>query len=93
MIACFSCNAVVKRGHFQCELRYALDCARRLPLDQTFLIPVRLDECPVPARIMHSIQYVDLFPDRGAGLRRVLSAMRRQARRIRPRERDLRLVG
>jgi len=93
VIACFSSRAIFKRGHFQCELRYALDCARRIPMDQTFLIPVRLDDCPVPARIMHSIQYVDLFPDWSGGMRRVLSAMRRQNRHAKARDRDLLLVG
>jgi len=32
-VACFSQRAVVKRGGFQAEIRYALDCARSLPLD------------------------------------------------------------
>jgi hypothetical protein len=50
-VACFSTRSIVKRGQFQSELRYALDCARQCPLDQTFLIPVRFDECAVPRRI------------------------------------------
>ncbi|MGC8793076.1 MAG: toll/interleukin-1 receptor domain-containing protein, partial [Bryobacteraceae bacterium] len=55
-IACFSRRAIGKRGCFQAELRYALDCARRVPLDQTYLIPVRLEECRVPTRIRNKIQ-------------------------------------
>src|SRR6185312_7470561 len=50
-VACFSTRSVDKRGGFQAEIRYALDCAKRVPLDDVFLIPVRLDECRVPARI------------------------------------------
>jgi hypothetical protein len=77
-VACFSKRAVQKRGQFQSELRYALDCANRMPIDQIFLIPVRLDDCPVPARISQAIQYVDLFPDWDKGFRRILVAMRQQ---------------
>ncbi len=74
-VACFSTRAIGKRGCFQSELRYALDCARRVPLDQTYFIPVRLEECRVPARISRQIQYVDLFPDWEQGFRRILQAM------------------
>lgn len=76
-LACFSRRAIVKRGCFQSELRYALDCARRVPLGQTYFIPVRLEECAVPLRISRQIQYVDLFPDWERGFQRILAAMRR----------------
>jgi hypothetical protein len=79
-LACFSRRGISKRGHFHSELRYALDCASRLPLDQVFFIPVRLDDCPVPPRIARQIQYVDLFPDFQKGIERVCSVMRRQIR-------------
>jgi hypothetical protein len=75
-VACFSSNSVKKRGGFQSEVRYALDCARRLPIDDVFLIPVRLDDCRVPVRIQSETQYVDLFPDFEAGLNGVFEAIR-----------------
>ena len=75
-VACLSRQAIRKKGQFQAELRYALDCAARMPLDQIYLIPVRLEECPVPPPISREIQYVDLFPDWDAGLRRVISALK-----------------
>lgn len=75
-VACLSGKAVRKRGQFQAELRYALDCARRQPLDSIYLIPVRLEECSVPASIRREFQYVDLFPDWDAGVRKVLRAIR-----------------
>jgi len=77
-IACFSTRSVKKRGGFQAEIRYALDCARRVPLDEVFLIPVRLDNCPVPARIQRETQYVDLFPDWQTGFGNVLRIIERQ---------------
>ncbi|MCC7174989.1 MAG: toll/interleukin-1 receptor domain-containing protein [Bryobacterales bacterium] len=75
-VACLSQKAVRKKGQFQAELRYALDCAARTPLDQIYLIPVRLEECPVPGRIGHQIHYVNLFPDWEEGVRRVAEAIR-----------------
>ncbi len=80
-VACFSGNSVNKRGGFQAEIRYALDCARRMPLDQIFVVPVRLDPCRVPRSIQREFQYVDLFPDWHRGVRRVIAAMRREAAR------------
>ncbi|MGA2132254.1 MAG: toll/interleukin-1 receptor domain-containing protein [Bryobacteraceae bacterium] len=79
-LACFSQRSVRKKGGFQAEIRYALDCTKQIPLDQIFLIPARLDACAVPARIQREIQYIDLFPDWERGIRRIVSAMRRQLR-------------
>jgi hypothetical protein len=77
-LACFSHRSVNKKGGFQAEIRYALDCTQRLPLDEIFLIPARLDACPVPMRIQRETQYIDLFPDWEGGFHRVVKAMRRQ---------------
>jgi hypothetical protein len=79
-VACFSERSGGKRGNFQSELRYALDCATRLPLEDVYFIPVRIEECRVPARIAEEFQYVDLFPDWDEGFLRVLAAIRKQLR-------------
>jgi len=76
-IALFSPRGVGKRGHFHSELRYALDCASRLPLGDIYLIPARLDDCQVPPAIARRIQYVDLFPSWESGFARILSVMRK----------------
>jgi hypothetical protein len=89
-VACFSQRAAGKRGTFHSELRFALACAERVPLDEIFFIPIRLDGCSVPGRIARSFQYVDLFPDWEAGLGRVLEVIERQ---LRKRRRGLRLVS
>jgi hypothetical protein len=78
-IACFSHNSVNKWGGFQAEIRYALDCARRIPLDEIFVVPVRLDECRVPRSIQRELQYVDLFLDWERGVERLIRMMRRRA--------------
>jgi hypothetical protein len=78
-VACYSAQSISKRGQFQSELRYALDCARRLPLDQVFFIPVRLEPCAIPYKIANQVQYVDLFPDWDRGVKRILRAIYRTA--------------
>jgi hypothetical protein len=76
-VGCFSARSVMKRGQFQAELRWALDCASRMPLDETFVIPVRLENCEIPGPIRSKLQYVDLFPDFDRGVARVVKAIRR----------------
>jgi hypothetical protein len=77
-VACFSSASVNKKGGFQAEVRYALDCARRIPLDDIFVAPVRLNECRLPRSIQRELQYVDLFPDWQRGMRRLASMLRRE---------------
>jgi hypothetical protein len=80
-LACFSHRSVKKKGGFQAEIRYALDCTQRIPLDEIFLIPVRLDACSVPLRIQSETQYIDLFPNWDRGFRLIRAAMRRRRHR------------
>lgn len=80
-MACYSENSVNKKGGFQAEIRYALDCARQIPLDEIFLVPVRFNRCAVPRSIQRELQYVDLFPDWAAGLHRLIAMMRREVTR------------
>jgi hypothetical protein len=79
-VACFSQRSGSKRGPFQAELRWALRCAQRMPLEQTFVVPVRLDSCTVPQQIRERVQYVDLFPNWEAGMKRVVQAVKRSDR-------------
>ena len=80
-VACFSGNSVHKTGGFQAEVRFALDCARRVPLDEIFVVPLRLDGCRVPRSIQREFQYVDFFPDWSRGIHRLVTMMRRQVAR------------
>jgi len=75
-VAVLSRRSTVKRGTFQAELRYALDCAKDALLDEIFFIPVRLDNCLVPRRIRKQLQYLDLFPDEEEGLKRLEEVIR-----------------
>jgi hypothetical protein len=80
-VACFSRNSVGRRGGFQAEIRYAMDCARRVPLDDIFLAPVRLDDCRVPRAIQREVQYIDLFPDWRYGITRLTGMLRAESER------------
>ncbi len=77
-IACFSRRTMSRRGTFHAELRYALDCAHEVPIDDVFLIPVRFEPCHVPSRITEQIQYVDLFPDWEKGVKRIVAGVHKQ---------------
>jgi hypothetical protein len=82
-IACFSEQSVSKRGGFQSEIRYALDCARRIPLDDIFIVPVRLTPCRVPRSLQRELQYIDLFPEWREGAGKVIEMMSGEMRRRR----------
>jgi hypothetical protein len=60
-------NSVSKRGYVQKEIKEALDAADMIPEGEIFIIPVRLEDCPVPERLSRW-QWIDLFRPRGLKL-------------------------
>jgi len=83
-VACLSRRSVMKRGTFQSEMRFAMDCARNAPLDSIYFIPLRLEQCEVPQQIRQQLQYVDFFPTFASGVRQLVGIIRKEWRR-RPR--------
>ncbi len=77
-VACFSRRSVKKHGTFQTELRFAIDCASRVPADEIFLIPVRIDDCELPRWMSRRLQYLNMFPNWKAGLQRLVKALSKQ---------------
>jgi hypothetical protein len=75
VLMCFSRKSIGKRGFFQAELRYALDVAACVPLDEVFLVPVRLCDCEVPLEIARRTQYIDLFPHWEIGIQALANVM------------------
>jgi hypothetical protein len=75
-IQCFSPNSNSRRSYFHNELRLVLDTASRVPLEEVFFLPVRLDECHVPARVANQFQYVDLYPDWKRGIAALIDVIR-----------------
>ncbi|MGC2660486.1 MAG: toll/interleukin-1 receptor domain-containing protein [Bryobacteraceae bacterium] len=84
-LGCFSLRSSAKRSFFQSELRIALELANKIPLDDIFLVPVRLNDCAVPRHIAQKTQYVDLFPDCSLGMEQLIRMMRQQERQRRER--------
>jgi hypothetical protein len=74
-VPCFSRRAVKKRGMFFAELRFALDCAGLVPLDDVYLMPIRLDDCDLPCRIVRNYQYLDMFPDWDAAIQKLVAML------------------
>jgi hypothetical protein len=64
VIVCLSRNSVNKAGYVHKEIKIALDVADEQPDETIFIIPVRLDECVVPDRLMQ-YHWVDLFEPEG----------------------------
>jgi len=82
-VACLSRHSVNKRSCFQGEMRFALDCARRVPFDQVYFVPARLEACSIPLRIEQQLQRIDLFPDIDASAKRLIGFIRSEMRRRR----------
>lgn len=60
VVVCLSSHLVAKSGYVQREIEIALETARQLPPGSTFVIPVRLDPCPVP-EVLGGLEQFDLF--------------------------------
>ncbi|MBK7456586.1 MAG: toll/interleukin-1 receptor domain-containing protein [Anaerolineales bacterium] len=62
VIVFLSSIAIRTEGFFHKELKLALDAAAEKPDGTIFIIPIRLDVCEVPERLL-PYQYVDYFGD------------------------------
>lgn len=63
-LACLSARAVTKTGYLNKEIVTALDVAEHQPEGTIFIIPARLEACPVPERLSRW-QWVDLYQTDG----------------------------
>jgi HEAT repeat protein len=70
-LALLSHRSVTKRGFIQRELRQAIEVFDEFAPDDTFIIPVRLEECEPRHNRLAQLQWVDLFEDYGKGLLRI----------------------
>jgi len=80
VLVCLSRASTNKSGYVQKEIKFALDAADEQPDGTIFLIPVRLEDCPVPDRLAH-LQRVDLFMRNGYS--RLTNALVRRAEGLR----------
>jgi hypothetical protein len=79
ILLCLSKRSVGKEGYVQREIRIALDRALEMPEGRVFLIPVRLEECSLPQRII-SYQWVDLFVP--GGMEKLIKSLNLRAAQV-----------
>jgi len=78
-LACLSNHSVNRRGVIRREVNEALDLLREKLSEDIYLIPVRLEECPVPEEL-NAYQWVDLFkPD---GLEKLMKSLREGLKKL-----------
>lgn len=63
-LICLSANSVSKRGFLQKEVREALNIWKEKLDDDIYLIPVRLDECEIPAALSE-FEWVNMYEEQG----------------------------
>src|SRR5713226_6356205 len=63
-LACLTRRSVNKRGFLQKEIKTAYDICQSLVDDDIYLIPVRLENCSVPAPL-NGYQWINLFESDG----------------------------
>ena len=64
VVVCLSRASVSKEGYLQKEIKYALDVVDEKPEGTIFLIPVKLEECEVPGRLLRW-QWANLYEQGG----------------------------
>jgi outer membrane protein assembly factor BamD (BamD/ComL family) len=79
VVICLSSRSITKEGYVQKEIKFALDIAEEKPDGTIFLIPARLEECPVPERLSRW-QWVDLYEE--DGFSRLLRSLKLRAGKV-----------
>lgn len=74
-LALISSKSTTKEGFTQRELKTALDILDERPEGDVFIIPVRVDDCPVFLRLQ-PYHWVDLFPSYSDGLEKLLKVLK-----------------
>ena len=74
-LALLSATSLDKRGFVQRELRMALDVLDTIPIDERFLIPLRLDRCEPKDQRLARLHWTDLFPNYEVGLHKVYARL------------------
>lgn len=77
VIVCISNVSVAKEGYVQKELRQVLNIALEKLEGSIFVIPVRLDDCPLPRQIRER-QALDFFPEdrRDAAFKKLIASLK-----------------
>lgn len=90
ILVCLSNNSINKEGFVQKEIAFALDKAQEKPEGTIFIIPLKLEACPVPQRLSR-YQWVELF--RADGYKRLLLGLNKRALGLAPEVTPVLLAG
>ena len=71
-IAVMSTHSINKQGFVQKELKTALDVLDTMPIDNRFLLPLRVDECYPKHSKLGELHWTNLFPDYTSGFQKLL---------------------
>jgi TIR domain len=74
-LALLSKHSMPRRRYAIAEMKMALKILEEFREDQVFLIPIRLEDCPLPFEEFWGINYVDFFPSWDEGFQRLLKAI------------------
>jgi hypothetical protein len=77
-LALLSSHSVTTRGVRHSELREALEVRKEFPEDWIYLVPTRLDDCPMPFPELKELNYADLFPRWKDGVAQICYMLRSQ---------------
>lgn len=64
VLVCLSENSITKEGYVQKEIKFALDIADEKPEGTIYIVPIRLEKCEVPKRLINR-HWVDIFQEHG----------------------------
>lgn len=73
-VALLSQRSISKKGYVQKEMKEALEIRDEFPEGQSFLLPIRIDNCQPPDSLSDT-QYEDFFPNWKRGFERVVMAI------------------
>ena len=74
-LAVISSNSVSKKGHVQKEINLALGILDEFPEQDTYIIPIRLNECSPSHEKLKELQWADMFPSWNDGIEGILSVL------------------
>ncbi len=75
-LAFLSRRSLSRRGYVQKEIRIALEILEEFPIDDSFFIPVRLEECQPADDRIQALQWVNLFHSYEKGLEAILDVLK-----------------
>ncbi len=74
-LAVLSKRAVSEKGFVQTELRAALEILDTFPVENIFIIPVRIDECRPSQERLRDLHWLDLFPSYDVAVDRIVGVV------------------